>query len=424
MFLADSRNDQTLLELISNLLCNTHDDDEEKLNKLSCSSVDDGEKPSSSLERSLCYILVDKALLNCLLILDKAIMEDKLSDRGKIQAHKTLPGEKLVAEFARAINENRQFLEKLNELKRNELLVDRMRTQIRQLSSEKSMLENENKGLKEKIRLWKRKSEDEKSRNSIIESERQRLKEKVLFLEESMKGLQSSTEHLRRQLQAQDKLKHDNNFVNDELDSGEMSSFVESNPDLSGDKLTSKMNALMKENQLLKYKIEEIETDDYESKERLTDLADHHAKTLQKKDDEIQMLLEKNQRITEDLETSLTDVLLLKSKNFQLQQLGCSATDKKELLDRALEDSGLRVLADKETEKIQELTHRVEETEASLQANKAFLQELSKRKTILVDKLEMAGAVVVIKNDFDVPDGYTVAVDALIRSQSSLIEKG
>jgi hypothetical protein len=82
------------------------------------------------------------------------------------------------------------------------------------------------------------------------------------------------------------------------------------------------------------------------------------------------------------------------------------------------------VLVDRELQQIQELSHRAKTSEHQVEEYTTLLEELAKRKTILVNKLEMVGAVTVVKNDFDIPDGYTEAIDGVLRSQSSLIEKG
>ena len=443
-FLDDIDRDEKLLGLISNLLRNKHET-EKQLKDMS-SSYDEG-NPLSVLEKSLCYVLVDKALLNCLLILDKALMEGKLTDRELNLQFSTVPsGQKLVSEFSQALNEKRQFVELSDELRRKETLVDKMRTQIRELSSEKLRLENENKSFEEKSRLWKLKSEDEEMRNSVIDSDRKRLKEKVLFLEESMNGLQSSTEHLRQQLQTleqnddasrqenkllKEKLQNYSDEMKREIDvaNGEKSS-THSNSSTNSDNLdptdmAAKIESLLNENQELRNKLETLETDDYELREKSTTLTHAHKQAIQQKNEEIRVLKEENRTLSEDFDTHLTEIVLLQAQVVELQETGNAVqADLKGVNNQTTHDSPDGVWVDREFQQFQELSHRVKTSEHRVEEYTTLLEELAKRKEILVNKLEMAGAVTVIKNDYDVPDGYTEAMDGILRSQSSLIEKG
>ena len=446
--LDDIDRDEKLLGLISDLLRNKHEA-EKQLKGMSC-SYEEG-NPLSVLEKSLCYVLVDKALLNCLLILDKALMEGKLTDRDlNLQFTTVSSGQKLVSEFSQALNEKRQFIELSDELRRKETLVDKMRTQIRELSSEKLRLENENKSLEGKSRLWQLKSEDEEMRNSVVDSDRKRLKEKVLFLEESMSGLQSSTEHLRQQLQTleqnDDASRRENKLLKDKLQnyseemkrgnevgnrSGETGSSRSSTNcgNFDSNNMAAKIDSLLDENQELRNKIETLETDDYELREKLTTLTHAHKGAIQQKDQEIRKLKEQSRTLMEDLDTRLTEMILLKAQVVELQESGSSlnnqAGTKFDCPDGIENSSPLDgVLVDRELQQIQELSHRAKTSEHQVEEYTTLLEELAKRKTILVNKLEMVGAVTVVKNDFDIPDGYTEAIDGVLRSQSSLIEKG
>lgn len=444
--LDDIDRDEKLLGLISDLLRNKHEA-EKQLKGMSC-SYEEG-NPLSVLEKSLCYVLVDKALLNCLLILDKALMEGKLTDSDlNLQFTTVSSGQKLVSEFSQALNEKRQFIELSDELRRKETLVDKMRTQIRELSSEKLRLENENKSLEGKSRLWQLKSEDEEMRNSVVDSDRKRLKEKVLFLEESMSGLQSSTEHLRQQLQTleqnDDASRRENKLLKDKLQnySEEMkrgnevgnrktgSSRSSTNcGNFDSNNMATKIDSLLDENQELRNKIETLETDDYELREKLTTLTHAHKGAIQQKDQEIRKLKEQSRALVEDLDTRLTEMILLKAQVVELQESGSSlnnqAGTKFDCPDGIENSSPLDgVLVDRELQQIQELSHRAKTSEHQVEEYTTLLEELAKRKTILVNKLEMVGAVTVVKNDFDIPDGYTEAIDGVLRSQSSLIEKG
>lgn len=444
--LDDIDRDEKLLGLISDLLRNKHEA-EKQLKGMSC-SYEEG-NPLSVLEKSLCYVLVDKALLNCLLILDKALMEGKLTDSDlNLQFTTVSSGQKLVSEFSQALNEKRQFIELSDELRRKETLVDKMRTQIRELSSEKLRLENENKSLEGKSRLWQLKSEDEEMRNSVVDSDRKRLKEKVLFLEESMSGLQSSTEHLRQQLQTleqnDDASRRENKLLKDKLQnySEEMkrgnevgnrktgSSRSSTNcGNFDSNNMATKIDSLLDENQELRNKIETLETDDYELREKLTTLTHAHKGAIQQKDQEIRKLKEQSRTLVEDLDTRLTEMILLKAQVVELQESGSSlnnqAGTKFDCPDGIENSSPLDgVLVDRELQQIQELSHRAKTSEHQVEEYTTLLEELAKRKTILVNKLEMVGAVTVVKNDFDIPDGYTEAIDGVLRSQSSLIEKG
>ena len=446
--LDDIDRDEKLLGLISDLLRNKHEA-EKQLKGMSC-SYEEG-NPLSVLEKSLCYVLVDKALLNCLLILDKALMEGKLTDSDlNLQFTTVSSGQKLVSEFSQALNEKRQFIELSDELRRKETLVDKMRTQIRELSSEKLRLENENKSLEGKSRLWQLKSEDEEMRNSVVDSDRKRLKEKVLFLEESMSGLQSSTEHLRQQLQTleqnDDASRRENKLLKDKLQnyseemkrgnevgnrSGETGSSRSSTNCGNSDSnnMAAKIDSLLDENQELRNKIETLETDDYELREKLTTLTHAHKGAIQQKDQEIRKLKEQSRTLVEDLDTRLTEMILLKAQVVELQESGSSlnnqAGTKFDCPDGIENSSPLDgVLVDRELQQIQELSHRAKTSEHQVEEYTTLLEELAKRKTILVNKLEMVGAVTVVKNDFDIPDGYTEAIDGVLRSQSSLIEKG
>ena len=444
--LDDIDRDEKLLGLISDLLRNKHEA-EKQLKGMSC-SYEEG-NPLSVLEKSLCYVLVDKALLNCLLILDKALMEGKLTDSDlNLQFTTVSSGQKLVSEFSQALNEKRQFIELSDELRRKETLVDKMRTQIRELSSEKLRLENENKSLEGKSRLWQLKSEDEEMRNSVVDSDRKRLKEKVLFLEESMSGLQSSTEHLRQQLQTleqnDDASRRENKLLKDKLQnySEEMkrgnevgnrktgSSRSSTNcGNFDSNNMATKIDSLLDENQELRNKIETLETDDYELREKLTTLTHAHKGAIQQKDQEIRKLKEQSRTLVEDLDTRLTEMILLKAQVVELQESGSSLNNQAgttfDCPDGIENSSPLDgVLVDRELQQIQELSHRAKTSEHQVEEYTTLLEELAKRKTILVNKLEMVGAVTVVKNDFDIPDGYTEAIDGVLRSQSSLIEKG
>lgn len=446
--LDDIDRDEKLLGLISDLLRNKHEA-EKQLKGMSC-SYEEG-NPLSVLEKSLCYVLVDKALLNCLLILDKALMEGKLTDSDlNLQFTTVSSGQKLVSEFSQALNEKRQFIELSDELRRKETLVDKMRTQIRELSSEKLRLENENKSLEGKSRLWQLKSEDEEMRNSVVDSDRKRLKEKVLFLEESMSGLQSSTEHLRQQLQTLEQnddasrrenklLKHKLQNYSEEMKrgnevgnrSGETGSSRSSTNcgNFDSNNMAAKIDSLLDDNQELRNKIETLETDDYELREKLTTLTHAHKGAIQQKDQEIRKLKEQSRTLVEDLDTRLTEMILLKAQVVELQESGSSLNNQAgttfDCPDGIENSSPLDgVLVDRELQQIQELSHRAKTSEHQVEEYTTLLEELAKRKTILVNKLEMVGAVTVVKNDFDIPDGYTEAIDGVLRSQSSLIEKG
>ncbi|XP_028391131.1 sporulation-specific protein 15-like isoform X2 [Dendronephthya gigantea] len=443
----DIDRDEKLLGLISDLLRNKHET-EKQLKELSCTN--DDKNPLSELEKSLCYVLVDKALLNCLLVLDKALMEGKLTDcELNVQCGTTPSGPRLVSEFSQALNDKRQFLELNEELKRKDALVHKMRTQIRELSSEKLRLEGENKSLVEKSRLWQLKSEDEEMRNSVIDSDRQRLKEKVLFLEESMKGLQSSTEHLRQQLQTleqeDDASRQENKLLKEKLhcysekakqDGDRSRETGGENPSSSttGGKLydpnltTDKMDSLLNENLKLRNRIETLEAGDCELREKLTSLTRAHKEGIRRKNDELQVLEEQNRTLQDDLDTRLTEIVLLKAQVVEMQKTGCSKHETHAVANQNGIAENLSsfngILADRELQQIQELSHRAKTSEHRLEEYTALLEDLTKRKQILVNKLEMVGAVTVIKNECDVPDGYTEAIDGLLRSQSSLIEKG
>ena len=420
------------------------------------SGSNEEENPLSVLEKSLCYVLVDKALLNCLLILDKALMEGKLTDRElNLQFNTVSSEQKLVSEFSQALNDKRQFVELSDELRRKEMLVDKMRTQIRELSSEKLRLESENKSLEEKCRLWQLKSEDEELRNSVIDSDRKRLKEKVLFLEESMNGLQSSTQHLRRQLQTleqkDDVSRQENKLLKKKLqnyseemkqDAGrrheETGSKQTNSPTTSGEINSRNMQAdnidtLVKENEELHSKVETLATDDYELRENFATLSHAHNEAIQLKDEEIQVLKEQKRTLEDDLDTRLTEIVLLKAQVVELQRNLSNAQKSSDNQGTCDIPSGLQVessvalneaLVDKDLQQIKELSRRVKTSEERVEEYTALLDELSKRKDILVSTLEMVGAVTVIKNECDVPDGYTEAIDGVLRSQSSLIEKG
>jgi chromosome segregation ATPase len=396
------------------------------------SSSEDGGSPLSALEKSLCYVLVDKALLNCLLILDKALMDGKLTDSELSLQFSTVPsGQKLVSEFSQALNEKRQFIELSDELKRREILVDKMRTQIRELSSEKMRLENENKSFEEKSRLWQLKSEDEEMRNSVIDSDRKRLKEKVLFLEESMSGLQSSTEHLRQQLQTlehnEDASRQENEVLKEKLQnySDEMKRDVQNATHLSSTtssgnskNMAAKIDSLLKENEELRNKITALETEDYELREKSISVTYAHKQAIQQKIEEIRLVEEQNRTLGEDLDTHLTEILLLKAQVVELQE-SISQGNLKNLQNQvgSTHDNTDGVW-------FQKLSHRAETSEHRVEEYAILLEELAKRKGILVSKLEMVGAVTVIKNDCDVPDGYTEAIDGVLRTQTTLIEKG
>ena len=432
--------------LISDLLRNKHEA-EKQLKEMSC-SYDEG-NPLSVLEKSLCYVLVDKALLNCLLILDKALMEGKLTDKElSLQFTSVSSGQKLVSEFSQALNDKRQFIQLSDELRRKEALVDKMRIQIRELLSEKLRLENENKSLEEKSRLWQLKSEDAEMKNSVIDSDRKRLKEKVAFLEESTNGLQSSTEHLRHQLQTleqkDDASRQENKLLKKKLqiysdDMNRGGDVRNRNKKMDPDNMPAKIDSLLNENQKLRHKIETLETGNFELREMLTTLTDANKGTIEQKNMEIQDLEEQRSTLGEDLDTRLTEIVLLKAQVVELQNKGNAllqtdmTNDSKNLAGTALDGpDGVTgnalhlngVLADRELQQIQELSHRAKTSEGRVEEYTALLEELTKRKEILVNKLEMVGAVTVIKNDCDVPDGYKEAIDGVLRWQSSLIEKG
>ena len=403
------------------------------------SSHDEG-SPLSVLEKSLCYVLVDKALLNCLLILDKALMDGKLTDSELSLQLSTVPsGQKLVSEFSQALNEKRQFIELSDELRQREILADKMRTQIRELSSEKLRLENENKSFEEKSRLWQLKSEDEEMRNSVIDSDRKRLKEKILYLEESMSGLQSSTEHLRQQLQTLeqngDAMRQENQLLKEkisqnysdeikrELDVGNRNEETGSTHSTKNDnskRMTARNDSSLNENRELRNIIETLETEEYEPREKSATLTYLHEQAIQQKNEEIQILKEQNRTLEEDVDTRSTEILLLKAQIVELQQKTALDKNVKNQVGSTL-DSTDGIWVDR---KLQKLSHRVETSEHRVQEYTTLLEDLAKRKEILVNKLEMVGAVTVIKNDYDVPDGYTEAIDGVVRSQTSLIEKG
>ena len=451
----DIDRDEKLLALISDLLRNKHET-EKQLKEMSC-PYDEG-NPLSALEKSLCYVLVDKALLNCLLILDKALMEGKLTDRElNLTCTTASSGHKLVSEFSQALSEKRQFLELRDELKQKEALVDKMRAQIRELSSEKLRLENENQSLEEKSRLWQLKSEDGEMRNSVIDSDRKRLKEKVLFLEESMSGLQSSAKHLRQQLQTleqkddasrqenellkeklqsySDEMKRGVEFVKGNAKPGEKRSNSGQNESEYPDDLEAKIDSLLNENLKLRNKVEKLDTDEYELREKLTTMTHAHREAIRQKNEELRVLREQHRNLGDDLDERLTEIVLLKAKVVELQNKGSALeldadNQPRSLVDGTTEDSLDEVLplngvlADGELQRMQELSHRAKTSEDRVEEYATLLEELAKRKEILVNKLEMVGAVTVIRNDFDVPDGYTEAIDGVLRSQSSLIEKG
>ena len=427
--------------LISDLLRNKHEA-EKQLKEMSC-LYDEGNL-LSVLEKSLCYVLVDKALLNCLLILDKALMEGKLTEKElSLQFSTDSPGQKLVSEFSQALNDKRQFIQFSDELGRKEALIDKMRIQIRELLSEKLRLENENTSLEEKSRLWQLKSEDAEMRNSVIDSDRKRLKEKVVFLEESTNGLQSSTEHLRQQLQTleqkDDASRQENKLLKKKLQiySDDMSrgadvgngngKTVGKQSNLDPNNMAAKIDSLLNENQKLRNRVETLETGNFELQEMLTKMTDTNKETIEQKDVEIRDLEEQRRTLGEDLDTRLTEIVLLKAQVVELQKktstlLQTDMDGPDGVAENALPLNG--VLADRELQQIKELSHRAKTSEDRVEEYTALLEELTKRKEILVNKLEMVGAVTVIKNDYDVPDGYTEAIDGVLRWQSSLIEKG
>lgn len=427
--------------LISDLLGNKHEA-EKQLKDISC-SYEEG-SPLGLLEKSLCYILVDKALLNCILTLDKVLMEGKLPDQELNSQLNT--GHKLFSEFGQALNEKREFVKLSEELRRKEKVVDTMRNQIRELSSEKLKLENDNKGLVEKSRSWKLKSEDLEMRNAVIDSDRERLKEKVLFLEESTTGLESSMEHLRHQLQTlehkDDASRYENELLKGKLQaySEEMKRGVENGPtrkqtgvkdlltNYCGDSKTmvDRLETLLSDNQDFRKKIESLETDDYERRENMTALTRAHQKTMQQKNEEIRVLMQQNGKLMDDLDTRSAEIALLKEQTVELQKRVGKGLNKFDEQDGYAENilplNG--VFVDRDLQQIKELSYRAKSSENRVEEYSTLLDELAKRKEILVNKLEMVGAVTVIKNDFDVPDGYTEAIDSVLRSQSSLIEKG
>lgn len=546
--------DHKLLDLISDVL--KHKQEADKQMKAIESSYHE-ENPLSVLEKSLCYVLVDKALLNCLLLLDKAHMEGKLTDC-ELELQYRKAGHKALSEFSQAVNENTQFTEMREEMREKEEVIEKMRCQIRELSSDKARLENENKSLEEKSRWWILKSKELEMQNSAIDEERQLLKEKVCFLEESRAELESCTKHLRQQICQRNKQnwlkgQHQNlppeqeqqmeysavdhketlKYAGDmsevpserlsDSDSREKTGKICSNNCKTGkednmnrkghsgilnsaevseiqwtgirkegsnlssgkDDMKESIETLRSKNEELRAKVRSLQTTDKELRTKMTTQTNAHDEILRKKNEELHLANEQSKAFEEDLDERLTEIVLLKAKVLELEKKSAIAKetvqklrnelclmkegkDKTEVsntmfrrkkerqqdelssllgqvktyMNKDVDQSGnigelcanvsslrdeilcLNQGLEEKEETVQDLNERVRVSENKQQGMTVFLGDLVLRNQILVSKLEMIGAVKVVRNDFDVPDGYQEAVDGILRSQTSFVEKG
>lgn len=533
------------MDLISDLLLHQEEGDQ-KMTEIEVSS--DKENPLSVFEKSLCYVLVDKALLNCLLLLDKAQMEGRLINGDlELQNNAKSTGQNLLSVFSQAIQEKRELGETRENKEKKDEVIEKMRCHIRELTSEKLRLENENSSLEEKSRWLTMKSEEVEMQNSVIDQERQLLKEKVSVLDESMAGLQSCTEHLRQQIETLEEQKEDSrnekNLLKDQLQSlkEEQKQQLGSNSDEKSDEedtssqptiscsastqtsfsftgedvrshekdntellnsatstvhpndfhkkpessssekddMKGSIETLTSENEELRAQLQSLQAADKELRAEMAALTYAHGE----RKDEIQVAKERSKILEQDLDERSTEIVLLQAhvlelkktnnmaqgtirkmeNNMHLIKEGKDTTDgnntilrrqkerlKKEvstLLSQTTTNNGdeqsdnieelccnvsslrkhfvfLRKSVEEKGRTVEYLNERATIGDQRIQQMTELLEELAKRNEVLVNKLEMMGAVTVVRNDFDIPDGYQEAVDGILRSQSSTLEKG